>query len=173
MYARVREALNEVYGQDAGLVAGLLAATSAKTTMKGNVALAMGVYWAFKDRGAIPVNGLFESHLFNVRRVLTGKELRGRKVKALYMNLIGDETYVCVDRWVMRYYGASGGNGDGEIRGIPDKLYNRLEARVREEAEELGITPAQRQAQIWCEMSGNDVIYADLICQYPMVMMVE
>jgi len=168
MYSKVRTVLKEVYGQDAKLMAGLLASTSAKTTMKVNVALALKVYRAYKDRGAIPIDGMFESHLFNVRRVFDGKELRGRKVNALYMNLIGDESYVCVDRWVMRYYGASNGKGDGEIRGIPDKLYDQLESRVREEAGELGITPAHRQGQIWCEMSGNDVIYAGLICQYPM-----
>ena len=48
------------------------------------------------------------------------------------------------------------------------KLYDELENRIKDEARQLGITPAQRQVQIWCGSrtagsSRADISYGEII----------
>ncbi len=81
----------------------------------------------------------------------------GRKIWAMYQNLIGNEEVCAIDRWMLRYFGYR-----GDKRLTPG-LYDELEARIKAEALERGISPSQRQVEIWCESRGDPLSYGDIL----------
>ena len=160
-YELSRESVKAIYGDDWRLFCGLLAATSARASVKGNVTLARKAYNQIKDTGTITRVGFINSHHKSILRVIKTGEPAGRKCKALYQNMIGNEYYVPVDIWMMRYAGIN--------KQAPSRLeYDIIEERVRDEAKGLGITTAQRQAEIWSETRGSSESYAESISQYRM-----
>ena len=161
-YSDSREAVKRVYGEDWRLFCGLLAATSARATVKANVTLARKAYNQIKDAGAIARSGFTNHHYKSINAYIKYGRPNGRKCQGLYQNLIGNEYYVPVDIWMLRYAGIN--------KKIPSKFeYDLIEDRVREEAIELGITTAQRQAEIWSKTRGDSSSYADYIIQYQLV----
>ena len=161
-YARSRETIRIMFGKDAGLMSALLAATSGRQTMQANVTMALRVY-RMHQAGVVPADGFLPSHLSNVRRALRGEELSGLKVTALCKNLLGDESAVAVDRWVLRYL--RGDVKDVMYRGIAAPLFRELEAEVVDLAKKNDVTPAQMQISIWCFMNGERRSYSEYLCQ--------
>ncbi len=148
----------------------LLAATSPMATIETNLALAIRAYRHIKLEGEIPTRSFIHTHVVCIRRfmdktidadhLLYAKWKRyvgARKVWSLYQNLIGNEFVCPIDRWMLRYFGYS-----GDTR-VSVELYDKLENKIKRQAKSLGITPAQRQVQIWCEQRGDPTSYGDLI----------
>ena len=93
-----------------------------------------------------------------MQKFIAGIDTTGRKIWSLYQNLIGNEQVCPIDRWMLRYFGY-----DGATRLWDMKFYDELENKIKTEAKKLGITPAQRQVQIWVEQRGDSTSYGDII----------
>ena len=146
------------FEEDAELFSKLLAATSPISTIETNVTMAVRAYRHLKWFGEIPRTGFIEVHYVSIKKFLNGNtDSIGRKVWSLYQNLIGNETICPIDRWMLRYFGY-----DGDKR-INADLYTTLENKIKAEAATLGVSPAQRQVQIWCEQRGDATSYGDII----------
>ncbi len=155
-YARIRER----YGEDADLFCALLAATSANSSVKTNVKLAEKAYWQIKNDGNVKRESFVRHHYSSIQRVLREGLPSGQKCENFYRALTGDENAVVIDIWMLRYFGYE------HIKGGPSKgLYRELSEKVRSIAAERGITPAQCQAEIWCQTRGNGESFADHFMQ--------
>lgn len=162
-YDDSRAAIERVYGNDARLFSALLAATSPRATIKANVTLARKAYNQYKTTGEISREGFINTHYRCLHKYITTGKMRGRKVNSLFQNLLGNSDPVTVDIWMLRYAGI-------HQRKAPTKFdYDYIEDRVKEEAGELGISPAARQAELWSIARGNDDSYADYIKQYRLI----
>lgn len=75
--------------------------------------------------------------------------IRGRKVTAFYANIIGDESWVTIDRWMLRAMGLP------DKFSLTDKRYTQLGELVCDVARELNVTPAVLQATVWCVVRGK------------------
>ena len=161
---RSRAAIVQAFGSDADLFSRLLAGTSPISSIEANVLIAVRVYRHLNWFGYVPRNGLLNVHYICVTKLMNDPVAAGRKVWSLWQNLIGNEDVCPIDRWIKKFYGY-----DPERR-LPDKLYTKLENKIKHEAKALGITPAQRQVQIWCASreagaSRGDVSYGDIIIE--------
>ena len=154
-----RSAIISSFGEDADLFSRLLAGTSPVTDIRTNVRLACKAYQHLKWFGELQEGGFIHVHVVCIQKFLDGrmdkpetrtgkwkKQVGGRKVWSLYQNLIGNEEVCPIDRWMLRYFGY-----DGETR-LTVELYDKLENKLKEEAKEIGCTPAQHQCQLWCSM---------------------
>lgn len=155
---RSRSAIADAFDDDADLFCRLLAATSPISTVETNVVNAVKAYRVIKWTGKIPHHGFIGVHRVCMRKILSGDltEL-GRKVYSLYQNLAGNEEVCPIDRWMLRYFGYK-----PEMY-VGPALYDKLEQRIRDEARLRGITPAQRQVQLWCAQRGDPTSYGDVI----------
>jgi len=131
------------FGEDADLMAGLLAATSPRVSMKRSWMLALQVYNAFKAGKEFDEAGYMPAHLSNIKRVLSGESLSGPKVTRFYKNLMGDDNAVTLDTWMIRFL------TDGEKETVSEKEYKRLERNFKRTAKRYGYTPAELQAIVW------------------------
>lgn len=157
-----RSAIQKAFGSDADLFMRLLAATSPISTIETNVALAIRAYRHLTWFGVIPERSFIGVHRISIQKFLIDPDTAGRKIWSLYQNLKGNENVCPLDRWMKVYFGLS------PEKYLSDKLYDELEGVIRSEARELGITPAQRQVQIWCASrtagsSRGDTSYGDII----------
>ena len=152
-----REAIADVFGEDADLYSKILAATSPLMTIESNVTIACRVYRQLKVDGEVARGGLIHVHYVTMAKLLNGGHGVGRKVWALYQNLIGNEMVCPVDRWVLRAFGYEGN------RYVSEKLYDAIEGAIIKQAAERGITPAQRQVEIWCEQRGRATNYGEIL----------
>lgn len=159
-YAESREAIQEIYGQDWELFSGLLACTSPNSTIKANVTLARKAYIQIQDTGTVKPDSFIHTHHKSILRLLKTGKPSGRKCQSLYANLTGkNENVVTVDVWMMRYAGIA--------RKQPTaRDYDWIEAKVREEAKDMGIKPCERQAEIWAGIRGSTESYATRLLQY-------
>jgi hypothetical protein len=157
-YARSRQAIKRRYGKDWKLAAGLLAAVSANNTVKSTVSLADKAYWQIKTSGTIRRESFCYAHYKSILGVLKEGKPHGRKCQALYYNLIGDENYVPVDIWLLRYFRI--------YKERPSKpQFDLIEQAIKEDAYAKGLTVAQRQAEIWCEARGKTDDFSDHLAQ--------
>ena len=155
-----RRQVAKVFGCDADLFCKLLAGTSPISTIESNVAEAIKAYRQIKWFGYL-IRETFIFSRFSCLQKLLMEQTTTRKVAAMYQNMRGNEQVVAVDRWLLRYFGWS---EKAVARGIwNDSVYSELEDKVKQEAAERGITPAQRQLQIWCATRGDDTSYGDII----------
>jgi len=157
-YSDSRAAIEREYCQDAKLFTGLLAATSANSSLVANLVLARKAYGQIKSYGRVRRESFILAHYSCIQAVLETGLPRGRKVVALCKCLLGDEDNVAVDLWMCRWAGI-------EPKSLNRRLYDEIEHRVRTEAARLGITPGQRQAEIWCSIRGRADSYADYMRQ--------
>jgi hypothetical protein len=74
--------------------------------------------------------------------------LTGRKTAAFGKAIAGDGDQVPIDVWMLRAFGLP------EKRKVRVRLYTLLADVVWEVAEEVGTTPAELQAAIWCHVRG-------------------
>jgi len=160
-YRNSRRAIKRVYGKDWKLMCALLACTSPRSTIAANVALARKAYNQILETGTVSRTGFIRTHYLAIVHYLETGTFRGRKVSAFYQNLIGNETPVTVDVWMLRQAGLDRDRNTGRIRKAPTGWqYDYIESRVQSEATDLGITPAQWQAQLWSRARGNHQSYA-------------
>jgi len=156
-YYESRRAIIRQYGQDWRLFSALLAATSPHASVKCNLALARKAYLWHKA-GILHHRGFNRTHWGNIQRAVSGLPLSGQKVSRFYQNLIGNESVVTVDIWILRHYGYT-------VNSPSPKLYLELESRVQVEASQAGRTPAAHQAYLWGKVRGSPESFADNLAQ--------
>jgi hypothetical protein len=164
-YRDSRRAIKRIYGKDWKLMCGLLACTSPRVSLKSNVTIALKAYNLIKA-GQVPDVGFIKAHSKGIAHYLKTGLPKGRKTRPFYLNLLGQEQHVTVDLWVVRYSGIA--------HAIPNaQEHSLIVDKIKEEAERLGLTPAQRQAEIWCSIRPNaryGYSYATVINQYRMAL---
>lgn len=144
-YAGAMEELRLHFGDDAEIVAGLIAATSPQTRVAQNIRLALQAYAQWKTGEEITLRGL-ETSAENARRVTRGEEMSGPKINNFYRNILGDPESVTVDVWMMRLMGLSRPG----VKDVPSMVqYRMVEEWVSELAQEAGVSPRDMQAALW------------------------
>ena len=101
-YERDMEFLQQLFHHDWQLVAGLLAATSPQVRMITSWNWTMRIYRDYISGRKVRMDGLHKCHRSNVRHVLAGERLSGRKVRAFYNALTGDSNAVVLDVWMLQ-----------------------------------------------------------------------
>lgn len=155
-YARAAKILNQIFGDDADLFIGVLAASSPRQTVRENLAMALRVWDAWQKAGrpndyqtivddiARPLTAL-ESRYMNVARHLTGEDMSedSRKVKSFYDNSGGNLYSVTLDTWMALFGGV-----DQSLFGTKSG-YAAHAAKVRRVAKRMGLQPAEVQETVW------------------------
>jgi len=144
-YEQSRAKIKEQYGSDWKLFTGLIAATSAHTSLKGNVCLAKKAYEQIKEGKEL--TGFMGNHVQAIKSVLVTGRPQGVKCRNFYQNLVGNENCVTVDLWMTRKYLGK----DSPTA----KQYAQIERRIRAEAKLFGMSPAQYQAEQWVKLRGR------------------
>jgi len=121
-YDDSRRFFEGVFGDDAFLFLGLLAATSPRVPVKANLGLASSVYMKIKATGKIEEKeyGIMGNVMMGVRRILNGDFLLGPKVYSFFKNLLGDKWLVTVDKWVLEATGSSESREGENSLGFPE-----------------------------------------------------
>lgn len=140
-YDETWDFLQQEFGDDARLMAGMLAITSPNATVQANVTLALKAFRQYKEGEA------FEGYLTTVRLALKqfvfdGTVLGGPKIRCFYENLTGNLEPVTVDRWIARALGK-------KHNPRTEREYMEMSVTVREFARLRGEQPARAQAAIW------------------------
>ena len=154
-YARAAKILNQVFGDDADLFIGVLAATSPQQKVRANLMMTLRFWDAWLKAGrpsdfdaivelAKPIT-LLDARYLNVARHLTGQEMSdaSRKVKSFYDNSGGNLYSVTLDTWMALFAGV-----DQKLFGTKSG-YAAHAAKVRRVAKRMGLQPAEVQETIW------------------------
>ncbi len=153
-YLKSRKAVESLFGDDSDLFLQCLAATSPRSTVKCNVALARKAYEVMKD--GQDFTGFIHSHKINLERIARGQDIQGQKVTAFLANLRGDSGKVTIDRWMMRHYGYD--------RDVPtSQQYSEITYRITVEAKERGMSPADYQAELWAKIRGSNTSFVNYL----------
>lgn len=144
-YDKLRAHIESIYEEDTDLFIDMLAATSANTSVKGNVTLAMKAYQQYKNDKAFSGYLPIIKHMLDIIRInyKTGihAPFGGRKVQNFAAALKGDNQAVVVDRWMLRAFG---------FPNVTDNRYTIIENWILDKAHKLGLTGRQVQAAMWC-----------------------
>lgn len=138
-YGDTRQAVTYYFPEHWEVFTGFLASTSANSTVKANLTLALKAYKQWEQGG--PFYGFLGSVKVNLVRTVDGLPLNGQKVESFRQAMLGDTEAVVIDRWILRWY--------GETSGLNRKLYSKLSGKIRAEAKLNGLSPTQFQAKIW------------------------
>lgn len=126
--------------------AGVLAAISPRMRWDANLRLADDIL-AGKQ-----VTGVFGANLVKAHRIMAGEKplsvLGGDKVRAFYRAIMGDESSVVIDVWMLRAAG-------WDKRTLTPREYARVAAALTEAAEAVGVSPADFQAIVWTQVRGS------------------
>ena len=143
-YESANIALREMFGDQSGLFAALLSATSPRQSVKRNFQLAKKAY----DTRDFP-KGILPAHRGNIDRAFKGQPLSGRKVRAFCQNLQGNMDVVTVDVWMYRYFGLK----------ATDKSYTRIERIILFLSRRYDVKPAELQAILWTAIRAENGKY--------------
>jgi len=149
-YLGAMEELRSVFGDDAELVAGLIAATSPGQRVATNINLAMTAYAQYKTGQPIVLRANYASSLLpNVHRILRGEPLSGEKVTNFRLNILGDTQAVTNDTWMMRVLGLSTKAIAGKENAPTTTEYRLMTEWVTQLAKDVGVTPRDMQGALW------------------------
>lgn len=166
-YDEVKGELSELFGKDADLMADLLAATSSNATVKSNVALALKAYEYHKTGVSfdnLPKGkGFLPAVVMNIKRVIAGEPIAGRKIDNFAKALKGDPDAVVVDRWMMRAFGFT---AEKDVAPTAHE-YDVIEHAVKDLAKKQGVTPRQMQASIWFSIKNKTETAAGRVNEAP------
>jgi len=165
-YKQSSDKLKKRYKGDYALMAGLIASTSPRFTVKRNINTSKAIYADFKKLGKdnfiknaldnkadfLKTYKLINAHFNNIIRVLTFDfaseklpKLSGLKVNSFFENLTGNFEAVTLDIWMIRYFKY---NKDYlTIR--PYKMFSRI---IRKLAYKEGLKPCELQAMLWTKI---------------------
>lgn len=140
-YDETWDFLQNEFGEDARLMAGILAVTSPNATVQANVTLALKALRQYKEGEE------FHGYLTSVRialkqLVFDGSVMGGPKIRCFYENLTGNLEPVTVDRWIARALGQK--HNPRTIR-----EYESMSLTIAQFARLRGEAPARAQAAIW------------------------
>ncbi len=145
---RLISTLARKYGRTRCTVAGIVAATSPRQSWGRNVVVSE----EFLAGGA--PSGVFRDSATKARAILAGAKplvvLGGRKVRAFYRALCGDDTACVIDVWMLRACGLS-----GTARPNSNGLYARVERAVVAAARQLRVSVTEFQATLWITIRGS------------------
>jgi len=147
-YPDATKLIKDLYPDNWGLFIDFLASTSPRMSVKKNWCVSVALMEAYENRHTSPqewgdlLASLMPAHLNNVVRALQGKSIHGPKVSRFAANLKGDLDVVTIDVWICRAYGL-------EHKALTPKVYACLEKKIRKDAMNCGIEPANYQALVW------------------------
>lgn len=153
-YQESREVAQAVYGEDYELFVKCLAATSPNCTVSANVTIAGKAYVQIKSTGTVNRDSFMDTHYKGLIKVINGHLPNGPKVSRFARNLLGDESCVVVDMWMMRAAGIKNRKSPTSFE------YKSIEKIIQLKAKRNDRTPAQEQAAIWCEIRGTSDSFA-------------
>lgn len=154
-YANSYNQAKRIYGDDANLFCGLLAATSARMTVKANATIARKAYNQIKATGTLNRDGYIKCHYTSVLKFLHTGALDGHKVGAFYECLTNPESQrLPVDMWMMRAYGYT--------HDVPTrKEYDYIETDMLVMAQLIGMKPRDYQSYLWERVRGDNGSFAE------------
>jgi hypothetical protein len=151
-YRNAREALQNNFGDDAELVADIIASLSPQQSVRLNLIMALSIYgdWLASGRALdnktlakLARKADLNCRKENLKRALHREALSGYKVKNFASNLKGDYNVATIDTWMMQF-------GDcKEASGYQKLLHLAYNAKIRHIAGLMGWEPAETQASIW------------------------
>jgi hypothetical protein len=157
-YDNQRELIRELaraHNLGVACVAAVVAALSPMTRWTENVAGAVRLLRAWENGEPSPPRNatLFYKNAVKAWAILNGDDparlfATSPKVYAFWCNLIGDETQVTIDRWMLR---AMCEHRDAQ-NGLKPARYHIFADDVREAAASVGETPAEFQAIVWVQI---------------------
>lgn len=141
-YRDTEQLFESIYGRDRlHFITQLFAATSIKTSLRGNVKLFRKALREIdEDR---PFSNYLPVILYQLDRIRTGRPLKARKIRNFAAAMSGDVNAVVVDRWIMRAFGYSGNLAP------TDRQYTEIEQWIQGYAEMTDREPRQVCAMIW------------------------
>jgi len=177
-YRGSAQALSDVFGADAPRFAQLLAATSPRISVEGNLINALNIWknWTAEGRPTEPENilrimaksvqgdgtekSVMEAWRNNTYAALGAQDpmaltLSGPKVDSFQHNLRDHVMQVTNDAWMANAFGVAQnlfqGQGANPARGNPGMTteYGGTSARLRQGAAQAGMLPSQGQEAIW------------------------
>jgi len=152
-------AIERHYPDDPGLMADLLAITSAGMSVVANCKLAKKAY-AQARNGGTRRESFMRSHYAALSHYMLTGEIRGRKTGSFAECLRNPEsTRVPVDLWMMRWAGIV------DRKSPTKRQYDEIEERVVREARACGMSPRDYQAKVWSETRGNGGSFANELAQ--------
>jgi hypothetical protein len=159
------DALSEarmLFGADAEVFLGFLAATSPQSNIENNLEQAIGAFVAWKTQRAfssqhIKPRFLPQAMTGNLERAAVGQPLSGLKVENFRHNLLGDPEYITIDLWMQRIFGVWGESVKTTARGKKtlvqvapgSKEYRMLQGWTLMLARQHEVSPAEMQAALW------------------------
>ena len=161
-YKITSDKLKVKYREDFFLICGLIAAISPQTPVKRNLLIAELILKDFKTNKEkflkliknktrfFKKYGLFKPHYKNILKVLTHDfktdlKLNGNKVFNFYLNLTGNYEAVTIDSWMLRYFK----HPESRVNHLNKSEYYFYADKIKKEARELGLLPAEYQAILW------------------------
>lgn len=157
-YSEQREIIRELSEQHkltVETVAAVVAALSPMTRWTENVAGSIRMLRAREMGSSQPPRNctLFYKNACKAWQILDGADPHvlfsgSPKVRAFWRNLMGDESEVTVDTWMIRAVG----EGDTFANGLKPKPYREIAQAVQDAAHMVGETAAQFQAIVWLQI---------------------
>lgn len=147
-YDRERHELARDFGTWTRPFLAIAAATSANASVSANASLALKAFRQYA-RGE-PFTGYLDAVIDNLNRIREGNYvLKGPKIRAFALALLGDRHAVVVDRWMYRAY-------ETESR-------EAVVQNLRADAAKAGLYPRDFQAAVWCGIRGRGTpLYAEV-----------
>jgi hypothetical protein len=157
-YGESRAVIQAVYGDDWAIMCALLAATSAHASLKANTTLARRAFQEIHDTGNVNHEHFQRVHYNAIQDVLRDAMPSTVKCRAFYHALVGVQTSIVVDIWMMRWAGYR--------QTVPTNRQRKLIIRrVQYRARKWHVPACQAQAIIWGKIRGSHQSYADLLRQ--------
>jgi hypothetical protein len=129
--------------RDISIVLSLLAATSANTSLKGNVSQFFKALFQYEN--GLPFEGFTPAVITQLCLIRQGSPINGRKLRNFAEAMIGNPEAIVVDIWIMRACRLKAGS-----REVPTKKqYDHVEKMFRKYAKEVGVEPRQFCAAVW------------------------
>ena len=149
------DTVTKVYEDDARLMLGLLASTSANASVKANVTLARKAFGEIQTYGKVKRESFCRTHYRCINQYVELGKFKGRKISALLECLTNPNSrHLPVDIWMLRAYGIS--------RKAPTKReYDRIERSLLRRAKYHKMLPRDYQAKLWLQVRGKSDSYAD------------
>lgn len=128
------------FGWLAEVFVSVLAITSANQTVTGNITLAYTTLERIQNGEREFNKGYLPNVRSNLRALMAGEAVRGRKIVAFRDAMLGAWDSVVVDRWILRAY---------MFPNMTARRYDLIEADIRRRSVYAKVTPAQYQAGLW------------------------
>lgn len=163
---RHKDTLDRLFGEDAATFQQILGATSAGTSVAGNVTLALKAY--FQLRQGKPFIGYMKGVVGNLERIREQDSVGGPKIDPYTKAISGDMSQVWVDRHIARYLFGKKNLKDGITPSAAQR--ERAEAALRQAAEELGWENSEVSSATWAAGQIAGGVPEEEILDYPTVL---